>query len=161
LSAYPWPGNIRELSNLLERTALLTDERVVTGAMLGLVEPAAADVSEPAPASVGEGEADPFRASLSRFERVRLLEALGRTDWNVSRAAELLGIPRNTLRYRIAKHGLQPAAAALDTESTDQPRAMDTQAESEGAPAETLALEGETRAITLPSVGIPPLETSP
>ena len=128
LCHYPWPGNVRELSNLIERTALLADERVVTGATLGLVVPSGGDLPEPGPAPAEE--ADPLRASLSRFERVRLLEALGGTGWNVSRAADLLGIPRNTLRYRIAKHGLQPAAAALETESPERPRAMDAEAES-------------------------------
>jgi DNA-binding NtrC family response regulator/tetratricopeptide (TPR) repeat protein len=157
LCAYPWPGNVRELSNLIERAALLADERVVTGAILGLGVPAAADLSEPSPASAEEP--DPFRASLGRFERVRLLEALGRTGWNVSRAADLLGIPRNTLRYRIAKHGLQPAAAALETESPERPRAMDGEAEPEGEPAERPApVEGETRAITFLRVAIATLE---
>jgi DNA-binding NtrC family response regulator/tetratricopeptide (TPR) repeat protein len=158
LAVHPWPGNVRELLNLMERTALLTDERVVTGAILGLVVPAAADVSKPGPAS--EEQPDAFRVSLEKFERVRLLEALARTGWNISRAAELLGIPRNTLRYRIAKHGLQPAAAAAETEFPDRPRTMDAEAESESEKAERPALEGETRAITLLCVAIGAVETS-
>jgi AAA ATPase domain/Bacterial regulatory protein, Fis family len=157
LCAYPWPGNVRELSNLIERAALLAEERVVTGAILGLAVPAAADVSEPLPAAVKEPDA--FRASLGRFERVRLLEALGRTGWNVSQAADLLGIPRNTLRYRIAKHGLQPAAAELDAESAERPRAVDAGAEPEREPAGgPVPVEGEARAITFLCVTLAALE---
>jgi DNA-binding NtrC family response regulator/tetratricopeptide (TPR) repeat protein len=152
LSANPWPGNVRELSNLIERTALLAEERVVTGATLGLVVPSGADVSEPGP-ELGEA-VDPFRASLGRFERVRLLEALARTGWNVSQAAALLGIPRNTLRYRIAKHGLRPATAQ-EVESSERTPGMDGEAEPEGAAAEKPGLvEGETRAVTLLCVTI-------
>jgi tetratricopeptide (TPR) repeat protein/MoxR-like ATPase len=107
LQAYLWPGNIRELNNVMERVALLAEEPVVTAAMLGLTEGserrARPRASEPAPAAE-----DPV-ARLER-ERDELIDALRETDWNISRAAGRLGVPRNTLRYRIEKHGLKPGA---------------------------------------------------
>ena len=49
--------------------------------------------------------------ALGTVERARLLEALDETYWNVTRAARRLGISRDTLRYRIAKHGLRPGGS--------------------------------------------------
>jgi transcriptional regulator with AAA-type ATPase domain/tetratricopeptide (TPR) repeat protein len=86
LRAYPWPGNVRELANAMERVALLSDARVVTAEALGLRAPAGAGTP-----------ADPDA------ERTRLLDALRAEDWNLSRAARRLGVPRNTLRYRMER----------------------------------------------------------
>jgi DNA-binding NtrC family response regulator len=55
-----------------------------------------------------DGQPASIRRSLQAFERQQLVDALVRARWNVARAAEMLGIPRNTLRYRIAKYGLEP-----------------------------------------------------
>jgi transcriptional regulator with AAA-type ATPase domain/tetratricopeptide (TPR) repeat protein len=98
LAAHPWPGNVRELSNVMERVALLGEGHVITRAMLGL----------PAPASAGALGRDSLRRELDGVERERLLAALAESSWNLSRAAAALGMPRNTLRYRIARHGLRP-----------------------------------------------------
>jgi len=104
LLAYPWPGNVRELSNVMERVALLSEALVVTADILGLP-----GFSPAAPRQTGRGEE---RVSLEDAVRDHLLEVLGQTHWNISRAAALLGISRNTLRSRIEKHGLRPAAPA-------------------------------------------------
>ena len=104
LLAYPWPGNVRELSNVMERVALLSEAPVVTVEMLGL--PGASPV-EPREAPRGEE-----RVSLEDAVRDHLLEVLGQTSWNISRAAALLGISRNTLRSRIEKHGLRSGGPA-------------------------------------------------
>ncbi len=94
LLAYPWPGNIRELANVLERAALLSDESKLTGADLGL--PAVA-----VPAEAGGGDD-------VEGERRALLDVLQSTAWNFTRAAARLGLPRNTLRYRAERLGLAP-----------------------------------------------------
>src|SRR5262249_52772659 len=60
-------------------------------------------------AEPGSDAEDPV-ARLER-ERDELLDALHDTDWNISRAAARLGLPRNTVRYRMAKHHLMPEAA--------------------------------------------------
>jgi two-component system response regulator AtoC len=100
LAAYPWPGNVRELGNLMERVALLTPESAVTEALLGL--PASAAGAGPM-REAREGAA----ASLDDAVRDRVGEVLRQTGWNISRAAALLGISRNTLRARIQKSGLR------------------------------------------------------
>jgi DNA-binding NtrC family response regulator/tetratricopeptide (TPR) repeat protein len=104
LLAYAWPGNIRELANVMERVALLAEAPLVTAELLGL--PAARGTGSAArPRAEGGGDADDAVARLER-ERDDLLDALHDTDWNISRAAARLGLPRNTVRYRIAKHRL-------------------------------------------------------
>ena len=109
LVAYPWPGNIRELGNLMERVALLGEGSRVTAAMLGLDASSAATTPAPA-APPAEGAA--LRAAVGAVEREHLLAALGETGWNITRAAERLGISRDTLRYRIVKHELREDARA-------------------------------------------------
>jgi DNA-binding NtrC family response regulator/tetratricopeptide (TPR) repeat protein len=113
LLQHPWPGNVRELANTMERVALLVDAPAVTAAMLDL------SVEGGAPPAVG-GPPQPghtLDSALGTVERARLLEALDETFWNVTRAARRLGISRDTLRYRIAKHRLRPGGARPATES--------------------------------------------
>ena len=103
LMAHSWPGNVRELANMLERVALLSgDVSVITPDLLGLRPPAAS-------AKGGrEAEASHLKVSVEGFEREKLRSVLRETGWNISLAAARLALPRNTLRYRIAKLNLQP-----------------------------------------------------
>jgi transcriptional regulator with AAA-type ATPase domain len=101
LVAYGWPGNVRELANVMERVALLVEAAEVTVETLGL--PAA-----PVAVAASPSTRLPLEEAVGSVERERLLEALAQTGWNISRAAVLLGIPRNTLRYGIEKHELRP-----------------------------------------------------
>lgn len=101
LDAYPWPGNVRELRNTLERAVLMHPYPVLDAAQLGLP-----------PTANGGGHTAPGAphtpiGSLEALERQHLLDALERTQWNVSLAARALGVSRDTLRYRIQKHQLQ------------------------------------------------------
>jgi DNA-binding NtrC family response regulator/tetratricopeptide (TPR) repeat protein len=106
LLAYAWPGNVRELANMLERVALLSgDASIITPDLLGLYPPAG-------PAKgVREPERSHLKVSVEGFEREKLRAALQETGWNVSLVAVRLGLPRNTLRYRIAKLELYPGKA--------------------------------------------------
>ncbi len=103
LLAYPWPGNIRELGNMIERVALLAEDVVVSAEVLEL------------PSSTGPHPAAPIAAappaSLQDAMRDHLLAALTQTGWNISRTAALLGISRNTLRARIEKFSLRTGAS--------------------------------------------------
>jgi DNA-binding NtrC family response regulator/tetratricopeptide (TPR) repeat protein len=157
LIAYPWPGNIRELANLIERAALLTDEPVISAVGLALRtrRPSTATVpaaSEPAGA---------YRDVMADFERSQILAALEATEWNLARAAAHLGIPRNTLRYRIEKHGLKrsdatPASAPSAGEIVAPPLApAPPRAESSVATATT----GERRLVTFLQVDVAGSET--
>jgi DNA-binding NtrC family response regulator/tetratricopeptide (TPR) repeat protein len=108
LLTYRWPGNVRELANTMERVALLSEARLVTAETLGLPETSA--VEPPRPARTPTTQAADIVERMER-ERDELLAALVETNWNVSRAAARLGVPRNTVRYRIEKYGLRPGAA--------------------------------------------------
>jgi DNA-binding NtrC family response regulator/tetratricopeptide (TPR) repeat protein len=128
LLAYPWPGNVRELANVMERVVLLSEAPVVTAELLGLPALPAA----PAVANAESGtppESPALAAALGSVERVHLVEALRQTGGNVTRAAARLGISRDTLRYRMVKHGLareEPARPARSrTIRPDQPAPPD------------------------------------
>ena len=100
LRAFAWPGNVRQLANVMERAALFTDSPAVGADALGLAPASARPVVARAdsPALLEDAMRD--------VERARLLDALEESGGNITRAAARLGIPRNTLRYRLDRHGL-------------------------------------------------------
>jgi transcriptional regulator with AAA-type ATPase domain/tetratricopeptide (TPR) repeat protein len=103
LTAFPWPGNVRQLTNVMERVALLGDAREVTPEMLGL--------PTTAPGSASPSALDrPGTASMEAAMRSHLLETLEQHRWNISHTAVALSISRNTLRARIEKYGLREGA---------------------------------------------------
>ncbi len=101
LMAYSWPGNVRELRNAIERAVILEHGTRVTASSLILdgPEPAANDMAEESGLPSGI-------VSLPELERVMIHRALGVTNQNCTRAAELLGITRYQLRYRLKSHGI-------------------------------------------------------
>jgi two-component system, NtrC family, response regulator AtoC len=104
VQAHDWPGNVRELRNVIERAVLLCHGDSLSAADLVLGTPA---TSGDAVVPTGAGAL----LSLDELERQHLLQALQQSDWNVTSAARLLDISRDTLRYRMARHKLlRPAA---------------------------------------------------
>jgi DNA-binding NtrC family response regulator len=103
LRAYAWPGNVRELENVLERALVLRrqpDRMTLEDLPEEILRPAA-------PAGALAGLAIPEEGlSLAAVERDLIAAALSRTGGNQTRAAKLLGITRQTLIYRMGKHGL-------------------------------------------------------
>ena len=100
LAAYSYPGNVRELENILERaTALCTDNRI---ALVDL-QLAAHDGAESGLLADG-GTLDD---QLNRFERQLILDALSKTNFNRTAAARLLGVTFRSLRYRIERLGIE------------------------------------------------------
>ena len=95
---HPWPGNVRELRNFMEQAVLLCPGPRLDADQLQLAPQALA--SRPGLTEAG-GQ------TLDELERGALLDALRQTGWNVTQAARLLGISRDTLRYRIEKHHLE------------------------------------------------------
>ncbi len=114
LGEYPWPGNIRELRNVIERTVLLEDGEVVEAAQLRLGAPSsgghAESLLETLHRILVEGIVDPegipFEDLLARVERGLILRASEASGWNQSRSAELLHVKRDKLRYRMRVHEL-------------------------------------------------------
>ena len=117
---YSWPGNVRELRNVIERVMILEDGNLVTGAWLPRgVAPEASDVAvSAARAAVVETQPAGETSSASLAERFRLPpegiplesvelslveQAMERSGGNQTRAAELLSISRDQLRYRLKK----------------------------------------------------------
>lgn len=103
LVAYDWPGNIRELSSVIERVTLNSDTTNVSAAMLGLARRVRDESG-----SRARGEQEVGRDDTT--ERERLLQALDAAGGNISRAADRLGLSRNTFRYRLEKHGLRTSS---------------------------------------------------
>jgi two-component system response regulator AtoC len=117
LIEYPWPGNIRELRNMFERTILLENGVVLEPTHLK-VAPRASRVSE---ASIGQRVDEilvnsvpesgiPFEPLIEELERALILKASYATKWNQSRTAELLNLKRDKLRYRMKLYQLGPDA---------------------------------------------------
>jgi two-component system NtrC family response regulator len=103
LDAHPWPGNVRQLENAIERALVLQAE---PGKLVVDDLPPEIRAQRTGPV-LPEGDFPDEGISLEETER-RLIElALSKADGNQTRAAELLGVTRHTLIYRMQKHGLR------------------------------------------------------
>jgi DNA-binding NtrC family response regulator len=108
LLGYAWPGNVRELLNLIEETVLLSGTELIRPEQLSLCLTLGAPRRESDAGASGRAAAEiPGEGlKLDQVERSLVLQALEKTAWNVTRAARLLGLSRDTLRYRIGKYNL-------------------------------------------------------
>jgi DNA-binding NtrC family response regulator len=107
LLRYTWPGNVRELAHLMERVALLHRGSRIGADDLGLPR---ARTDGSVVVEAGKGTRVDFSGGgivLDEVERTLIVEALGAAQWNRARAAQLLGISTDTLRYRMEKHQLR------------------------------------------------------
>ena len=103
LERYPFPGNVRELENILERgLSLAADPQRISADDLHLT-PVADEADTPMPA----GEKWPLQDYLDRVERAAINEALEKTRYNRTAAAKLLGITFRAMRYRMERLGIK------------------------------------------------------
>lgn len=100
LTAYPWPGNVRELRNVCERLSILLAGKTIEESNLP------AEIAYKAPTEKSAFALPEFGIDLEKVEIDLIQQALARTNGNRSRSARLLGISRDTLLYRMHKHGI-------------------------------------------------------
>jgi DNA-binding NtrC family response regulator len=100
LKAYPWPGNVRELRNAVERAMLLAEGDELTVDHFPVVERRTPELGESVELPAGG-------VDLEQLERSLVVQALQRSGWNQTRAAALLGVNRDQIRYRIEKFKLE------------------------------------------------------
>jgi DNA-binding NtrC family response regulator len=119
LCDYPWPGNIRELRNLFERTVLLESGETLEPQHLKLAlrgrPNADATIGQRVDGYVNGTAAEatiPFETLIEELERALILRASYATKWNQSRTAEMLQLKRDKLRYRMKLYALQPEDGA-------------------------------------------------
>jgi two-component system response regulator PilR (NtrC family) len=104
LVGYDYPGNVRELENILERALALCDGSVIREADLYLTEGNAPPATMAA--SVGGDRTMPLHEFLDQIERQQILKALEATRYNKTAAARVLGITFRSLRYRLDRLGI-------------------------------------------------------
>ena len=103
LQRHPFPGNVRELENVLERAAALCDGAVIGAEDLYLPR---AD-GQFAPGEPAPKGGVPLEDYLGEIEKQAILKALEETRWNRTAAAGKLGMTLRSLRYRLAKLGIE------------------------------------------------------
>ncbi len=106
LENYDWPGNVRELRNVIQRAALLeTSSRIRRATLLRILTPKPSQTS-----FEGSFVLPPDGVDLAEVERSLIGQALRASGGNQTQAAKLVGLSRDTLRYRIEKFGIRPAS---------------------------------------------------
>ena len=114
LFAYPFPGNVRELENMVERAAILAGSEVIDRAHFPALAEARPPVSAPGRSTVLKIPEEGI--SLVALEKELILQALEISGGNKSQAARLLGLTRRTLYSRLERHGLSPGNDTDDSE---------------------------------------------
>ena len=110
LEGYPFPGNVRELENVLERAVTLTTGSLITPEHIRLrasARPAAAEVTAATVAAAPAEGSTALGSQLESIERDAIIKALEKTRYNKTAAAKLLGMSFRALRYRIKKLGIE------------------------------------------------------
>ncbi len=120
LMAYTYPGNVRELKNIIERALLLSDFETINQIELGEVpeEPTISQVSsEPEPITAQVKEIEPnlsevddasrsLKQAVSDYERTVIIDCLNTTNWQMKRTAEQLSLPLSTLNHKMKKYDI-------------------------------------------------------
>nr|WP_135384236.1 sigma-54-dependent Fis family transcriptional regulator [Vibrio tasmaniensis] len=122
LLAYPYPGNVRELKNIIERSVLLSDFETITQIEFGeqipeevehrqVVAPVTSTIQatfEPEP--LGDDDvAVGLKEVVSQYERTVIIDCLNSCNWHTKRAAEQLSLPLSTLNHKMKKYDISAA----------------------------------------------------
>jgi DNA-binding NtrC family response regulator len=101
LKTYDWPGNIRELSNIIERSVILGNSNEINPSRL-IQGTAPKETADPEP-----GITSTTASTLREVEEAHIRNILDFTGWNYTRASKLLGISRSTLMRKIMDYDLK------------------------------------------------------
>ncbi len=114
LCRYHWPGNIRELRNAIERAVVISEGDIIhKDALTGRVTSESFEYMESSPAigeevmTVASTAVGDMKDVVAAYERDIIINALKRSEWNQTKAAELLNVPRRTLVSKIKKYGIR------------------------------------------------------
>jgi DNA-binding NtrC family response regulator len=113
---YHWPGNIRELENIIARAATLAP-----GDLLGAADIHLDSESPSRRASAGAAPVLPAGMTLEKWEEEMIREALRQANGNKSQASRALGLSRNALRYRLSKMGVTDSEESTDPTQVPSP----------------------------------------
>ncbi|HKC64454.1 MAG TPA: sigma-54 dependent transcriptional regulator [Pyrinomonadaceae bacterium] len=116
LLSYSWPGNVRQLESAIERAILLCEGDLIT------VDDLPLEVRQEArPQSEGAFKLPPEGISFEDVERSLIIQAMEQTDYNITKAAKLLGLTFRTLQYRLEKFGIKrPDAKGKEENGQDE-----------------------------------------
>ncbi|MCA1640544.1 MAG: sigma-54 dependent transcriptional regulator [Acidobacteria bacterium] len=104
MTDYAWPGNVRQLESAIERAILLAESDLIS------IEDLPLEVRQEArPQTEGAFKLPSEGISFEEFERNLIMQAMERTDFNITKAAKLLGLTFRTLQYRLEKFGIKRA----------------------------------------------------
>jgi DNA-binding NtrC family response regulator len=123
MTSYQWPGNVRELRNAIERIVLLEDGPYFESWMLPWSTPGAPP-APPLPQEKAPGIPAEDDLHLERIELRALMKAMERTGGNISRAARVLGVSRDTVRNRMKRYGVK-VETRLSVDSPDARAVLD------------------------------------
>ncbi len=103
--AYEWPGNLREMKNVVKRAVLLTGEGLIT--VQALPSEMLEAIRNPAPLNLGGGQVYDLKALQESQEKEMIIKTLKEVRYNKSKAARILNIDRKTLYLKIEKYGIE------------------------------------------------------
>jgi DNA-binding NtrC family response regulator len=119
LRTYRWPGNVRELRNVCERMVIMSGDRIGLADVPETVGARAAPPPAPGAADLSRYGEVPLKELRDLVERDYILKKLEEHDWNITQAAQALGVERTNLHKKIKQHGLSRAGRAAPTAAED------------------------------------------